>query len=782
MKNEIVSENKMSGESTSNFFGNSISPAGDVNGDGFSDVIVGAYGYNFTTGKAYIYFGGNTIDNVADVVLPAEASGNAYGISVSTAGDVNADGYSDVIVGAPFYNSGRGRAYIYFGGNTMDNVPDVVMTGAGSSDEFGRAVSDAGDLNGDGFSDVAVSSFSVNKIYIYYGGAAMNNVHDVLISSVFLSSVASAGDVNGDGYSDLIVGQTLSNGNAFIYYGGDNMDSNSDIALSGEANGSLFGASVSSAGDMNGDGYADVIIGASGMNSNTGKAYVFLGGEEMDLIPDVSMIGEAISNVFGQSVSAAGDINRDGFSDVIVGASGYNSNVGKTYVYFGGQIPNNSYDIIMKGEAVSKFGDEVESAGDMNGDGYSDLFVGAKEFNSNTGRTYFYSGSAVSAKPNILSVKDVSGDQGGYVNVKFARSAFDVPFSNIGGVSYQIERSTPPTISGYNWTSVATVLGTHNTVYSAEVHTPQDSGNSFYFRVTAVSNTAGNLWRSNILSGYSLDNIAPPLVSPFSAFSESVNVRLTWLRNSAPDLLNYVLFRSLSPSIDPYAESPLATLTDSTYLDISPLSGIYYYFIVAQDIHNNYSPLATAQAPSTAKNLFLFGAIQGMYDAVSNLMTYDTVAVYLRNSVSPFQRIDSSKKELYGPGTGQDFTFLNAANNVPYYVEVKHRNALETWSADPVTFTANAASIAFSVDDIYAYGNNEIQVDTSPYNVFAFYSGDVDQDGTIDATDLSLIDNDVQNFVSGYVVTDLTGDDFVDGTDFAIADNNAANFVSLVRP
>ncbi len=113
---------------------------------------------------------------------------------------------------------------------------------------------------------------------------------------------------------------------------------------------------------------------------------------------------------------------------------------------------------------------------------------------------------------------------------------------------------------------------------------------------------------------------------------------------------------------------------------------------------------------------------------------------------------------------------------------MKHRNALETWSADPVTFTANVASIAFSVDDIYAYGNNEIQVDSKPYNVFAFYSGDVNQDGTIDATDVSAIDNDAQNFVGGYVVTDLTGDDFVDGTDFVIADNNAANFVSVVRP
>ncbi|MBV6477583.1 MAG: hypothetical protein HGGPFJEG_00322 [Ignavibacteria bacterium] len=182
------------------------------------------------------------------------------------------------------------------------------------------------------------------------------------------------------------------------------------------------------------------------------------------------------------------------------------------------------------------------------------------------------------------------------------------------------------------------------------------------------------------------------------------------------------------------------------------------------------------------KELFLFGAIQGLYDPVADEMLDDTVTVYLRNSISPFAKIDSSRKELYGPGTGQYFSFNNAQNNIPYYVEVKHRNALETWSADPVTFVNENSSIAFSVDAIYAFGNNEIQVDSSPYNVFAFFSGDVNQDGVIDATDAGAIDNDAFNFMTGYVNTDLTGDDVVDATDAAIADNNAFNFVGKVTP
>jgi hypothetical protein len=118
-----------------------------------------------------------------------------------------------------------------------------------------------------------------------------------------------------------------------------------------------------------------------------------------------------------------------------------------------------------------------------------------------------------------------------------------------------------------------------------------------------------------------------------------------------------------------------------------------------------------------------------------------------------------------------------------YFLILKHRNSLETWSSTVITFSqlSNQAVYNFVDAQSKAFGDNMKQVDSSPLK-FAVYSGDVNQDGTVDATDVSTIDNDASNFVSGYVVTDLTGDNFVDGTDFAIADNNAANFVSVVRP
>ncbi|MBK8381376.1 MAG: FG-GAP repeat protein [Ignavibacteria bacterium] len=612
MKNDIVHDLAITGETTSNFFGVSVSSAGDVNGDGYSDVIVGAYQYSSGTGRAFIYFGGTSMNNSADVTMTGEATSNYFGVSVSSAGDVNGDGYSDVIVGAQNFASGTGRAYIYFGGASMNSTEDVTMTGETTNNIFGISVSSAGDVNGDGYSDVIVGasgySSAKGRAYIYFGGASMNNTADVTMtgqkeSTYFGFSVSSAGDLNGDGYSDVIVGaygysdQPTFIGRAYIYFGGASMNNTADVTMTGETTNNNFGYSVSSAGDVNDDGYSDVIVGERGYSTNTGRAYLYFGGVSMNNIEDVIMTGETIGNYFGWSVSSAGDVNGDGYSDVIVSAYQYSSSIGRAYIYFGGVSMNNTADVTMTGETTNNyFGISVSSAGDVNGDGYSDVIAGAYGYSSNTGRAYIYTGSAISVKPILISAKDVPNDQGGYLNLKFTKSGFDVPFGEIGGISYQIDRSVPPNINGYQWISVATVLGTYNSFYTAEIHTAYDSGtsgnNTYFFRVTAVSNSNGNFWRSNILSGYSLDNIAPPMVSPFVAAAAGTNVNLNWGSNPAPDFLNYVLFRSVSPVIDPNTSTPLSIVTTTTYTDTSPLSGISYYFIVAQDIHGNYSPVA----------------------------------------------------------------------------------------------------------------------------------------------------------------------------------------------
>ncbi|MBK6875353.1 MAG: hypothetical protein IPG99_02490 [Ignavibacteria bacterium] len=280
------------------------------------------------------------------------------------------------------------------------------------------------------------------------------------------------------------------------------------------------------------------------------------------------------------------------------------------------------------------------------------------------------------------------------------------------------------------------------------------------------------------MSGRSIDNIAPLMVSPFTAAPVVNNVLLNWKRSTSADLLNYVLYRSTSQVIDPDTEPVYATSTDSTYLDTAPLSGVYYYFIVAQDIHNNKSPVAIAESPNMTLNLTMF--IEGFYNAGSDSQVSDTVQVELRNSASPFAVADQTSAVVSANGTVQ-LKFGNAANG-SYYIAVKHRSSIETWSAGTIALSRTTpANYNISTSSSQAFGGNMIQVDASPVR-FAIYGGDVNQDGTVDATDVSTIDNDASNFISGYVVTDLTGDEFVDGTDFAIADNNAANFVSVVRP
>jgi hypothetical protein len=169
--------------------------------------------------------------------------------------------------------------------------------------------------------------------------------------------------------------------------------------------------------------------------------------------------------------------------------------------------------------------------------------------------------------------------------------------------------------------------------------------------------------------------------------------------------------------------------------------------------------------------------IQGFYDGSAGYMVSDTVTVEIRETSPPFDIVDSDKKIVMM--TGDCFLdFNNVYEYNYYYIVVKHRNSIETWSASPQFFLNNSMSYDFTTTPWQAYGDNEILIGTR----YCIYSGDVNQDGAIDATDLSEIDNDATNFITGYVDTDLTGDSFVDGTDFAIADNNAYYFVSVISP
>ena len=182
--------------------------------------------------------------------------------------------------------------------------------------------------------------------------------------------------------------------------------------------------------------------------------------------------------------------------------------------------------------------------------------------------------------------------------------------------------------------------------------------------------------------------------------------------------------------------------------------------------------------PDNRKNLLLFGAIQGMYDPVSNTEIPDTVKIYLRNSAAPYAIVDSSKNLLLGPGTGQNFIFRNVRNGLPYFVVVKHRNALETWSGSLESFNGNILNYDFTVSANKAYGNNLIQIGTR----YSIYSGDVNNDGSIELSDLLQTSNAANNFITGYFTEDINGDQIADLSDISLVYNNASNFIMRSRP
>jgi len=409
---------------------------GDVNNDGYDDVVSGAWANDAggtNAGRVYIYLGSSTMDNSADIIFTGEAANDILGDPTSIAGDVNNDGYDDVIAGAPFNDAGgadAGKVYILFGGDPMDNIPDVIITGLSPGDNLGAwGATYAGDVNNDGFDDVIVSACYNGSgfAYIFLGGNPMDNVPDLVLSGEssgdkFGYWCAYAGDINKDGYDDVIVGApgySSDTGRAYIYFGGSTMDSTPDVIMTGSGPNHKFG-SVGSAGDVNNDGYPDVAVGAH----RGDKAYIFFGGDPMDNLADVTMSGEGSGDFFGYGTSTVGDVNKDGYSDVIVGAPD-SAGSGKAYIYFGGASMDNIPDITITGSSNDGLGMTVGFAGDVNNDGNNDFIVGAPQNSiQGKGRTYLYT---VISEP-ILPVHNINTGK----NFATIQTAIDDPTTKNG--------------------------------------------------------------------------------------------------------------------------------------------------------------------------------------------------------------------------------------------------------------------------------------------------------------------------------------------------------------
>ena len=401
--------------------GFAVGTAGDVNGDGFSDVVVGSPTQSSSGYVVAFYGSASGLHTVPDFAFPSLQSGADLGYSVATAGDVNGDGYADVIVGAPRHDSGQtdeGRAFLYLG--SASGL--VSSTWAAESDQvgaaFGHSVAPAGDINGDGYADVVIGCHRYDagltdqgRAFVYFGSASglipMPGWTQTgpVASGLYSSSVATAGDVNGDGFADVIVGGENS-GRADVFLGSaSGLDTNAAWQHEGDQANAWVGLSVAGAGDVDGDGYSDVLVGAPNYDdgdTNEGLALLYRGSAiGLDVVPAWFAEGNQANAQFGFSLASAGDVNGDGYADVVVGAPGWSNGEageGKVLVYLGsssGLAASASWSV-EGGLAGAGYGRIVASAGDVNGDGFDELLVGAPFLDhelTDEGRADLYLGS-----------------------------------------------------------------------------------------------------------------------------------------------------------------------------------------------------------------------------------------------------------------------------------------------------------------------------------------------------------------------------------------------------
>ena len=381
---------RLDGKATQDYSGRSVSSAGDVNGDGFDDVIVAAYGADpngYGSGSSYVVFGQasgfsaamdlSSLNGSNGFRLDGVAERDYSGFSVSTAGDVNSDGFDDVIVGAKGADpndSYSGSSYVVFGQasgfsaamdlSSLDGSNGFRLDGEESIDSSGISVSNAGDVNGDGFDDLIVGAFRANpngddsgSSYVVFGKASgfsaamdlssLNGSNGFRLGGEGMFdqsglSVSTAGDVNGDGFDDLIIGAKSANpysdfaDSLYVVFGKSSgfsaamnlsrLNGSNGFRLDGETSFDDLGESVSSAGDVNGDGFDDLIVGASGADQNgsvSGSSYVIFGRSDfVSALPEIlgtsgedTLIGTAFSEHF-----KAGDGN-----DKLIGRGGADS-------------------------------------------------------------------------------------------------------------------------------------------------------------------------------------------------------------------------------------------------------------------------------------------------------------------------------------------------------------------------------------------------------------------------------------------------------------------------
>lgn len=415
----------IAGDTADTDTGYAVAGAGDVNGDGYDDIVLGAPSAGEDgEGAIYIVYGKSVRFDEADVStavqFTGEVDGDQFGSRVAGVGDVNGDGYDDVVAAALYSdtsNHNAGAVYIIYGGANLSggSIKDLpTYTGSEDNAKLGFGLAAGGDINADGYADVLIGapyrSDRSGGVYIIYGQGA--NLAGGSASQLPLLSghsdydyagyAVASGDINADGFSDIVASAPKRNtterdtGVIYIVYGQAAQhvsQSFSTVAvISGLTRSERIGQSLA-VGDMNADSYGDIIIGAQYNDTaaeNGGAVYIYYGSAslstDLSLSAATQLYNTANAEVAGQSLAWLGDVTSDGYGDFIVGAPSTSHNeTGRVFLVTGQSAmltaqPLDSFSYFTGETIADSFGNSVAAAGDVNADGYGDAVFGAKGY------------------------------------------------------------------------------------------------------------------------------------------------------------------------------------------------------------------------------------------------------------------------------------------------------------------------------------------------------------------------------------------------------------------
>lgn len=471
------------GSQSGSRLGAAVAGAGDVNGDGYADLILGAPTFDdagrVDSGQVQLFFGGPgaAFDTVPDATLAPTAAQSRFGASLASAGDFNGDGFSDIVIGVPnatVGESGEGAALLYLGGaGAFNTLADAAFESNQAGAALGTSVAGGGDVNGDGFADVVLGAplyddgqSSEGAVFVFHGSAVVNAVVDAIvqqdIAGALYGTAVALADTNGDGYADLAAGAPLATDFGIAEFGLAWIRTGAAAGLGAENYRIRGQATTTSAGrfgsalafvDYNGDGYPELFVGApdeSGGAGRDGQGYSYLvrSGVRLAATIDDTKDGTQSGAQLGHAM-ATGDINRDGLADIAVGLPNFDTgtlDVGRVEVYYGiaGGF-NTTPDIILNGNTLqARFGRAI-AIGDFNGDSFGDIAVGAPVQTTNGGEVHiFHGGPGVfdTTVDRILSIAQVGAMYGEVVaNVGdldgdgLVELGIGAPLADIGGAT-----------------------------------------------------------------------------------------------------------------------------------------------------------------------------------------------------------------------------------------------------------------------------------------------------------------------------------------------------------